>query len=105
MVRTKVWEVQVRAVPEIPAGTRLGMVLSPLEKDAQSRDGADTEGSELAAHRGRVGSIPRACSLSPGQECAMGSLRRGAELGAALINAAAGLVLLERNLSSRDIKY
>lgn len=104
MVRTKVWEVQVRAVSEIPAGTRLGMVLSP-PSGAQSRGGADTEGSELAAHRGRVGSIPRACSLSPGQECAMGSLRRGAELGAALINAAAGLVLLERNLSSRDIKY
>lgn len=37
----------------------------------------------------------------------MGTHEHGAELQAAdaLINAAAGLVMLERNLYSRDIKY
>lgn len=37
----------------------------------------------------------------------MGTCERGAELRAAdaLINTAAGLVMLERNLYSRDIKY
>jgi len=37
----------------------------------------------------------------------MGTCKHGAELWAAgaLINTAAGLVMLERNLYSRDIKY
>lgn len=51
-------------VTEIPAGTGLGMVLSP-PSGAQSHRGADTRGSELAGHRGRAGSIPRAGSPFP----------------------------------------
>lgn len=66
----------------------------------------------LKARLGLTPSLPEgtgsgnASCPSPGQECAVGSLGHGAELRAdALINAAAGLVLLERSLSSRDIKY
>lgn len=42
-----------------------------------------------------------------GWECVMGTCECGAELQAAgaLIKAAAGLVMLEKNLYSRDIKY
>lgn len=107
MLRTKVWVWTLRFRSQKfllgPDWEWLSLLPVVLKATVGLTPGAQ---SWQDAGEGRA-AFPEPVPLSPSQECAAGTLRRGAELGAAgaLINAAAGLVLLERNLSSRDIKY